>query len=65
MLHIELYWAKRGTKVYSKLVFSPLPIHHTVTAYRNHGGKIPRILDLDTKYRRVFSFTLRMIYLGF
>jgi hypothetical protein len=36
--------------------------HHVIKAYFRSGGKVPRILDLDTRWRWVVSFTSRSFY---
>jgi len=36
--------------------------HHTMKAYWGSGGRAPHILDLGTRWRRVVSFTLRLLY---
>jgi hypothetical protein len=37
--------------------------HHAMEAYWGSGGTAPRILDLDTRWRWVVSFTTRPLYL--
>jgi hypothetical protein len=36
--------------------------HHATKAYWGNGGIVPRILDLGTRWRWVFSFTARPLY---
>jgi hypothetical protein len=37
--------------------------HHAMKMYWGSGGIAPHILDLDTRWRQVVSFTLRPLYL--
>jgi hypothetical protein len=38
-------------------------MNEAMTAYRGNVGKAARILNLGTKWRRVISFTLQLLYL--
>jgi hypothetical protein len=51
------------TKYHAMKTYMILIKRHAMKTYWGSGGKASRILNLATRWRRVVSFTLRLLYL--